>query len=117
MIKSDAIYQVLLKYDFDLSRGNSGIYDYLKQHLNQFYVDIISAMSAPNDVMLKEIFINILKDKKPLLHKLCNEIPEVIFAFDNGHIPDAYSKSKMLFDETKPYLAYLFIKSNEFRYV
>ena len=108
MIKSDAIYQVLLRYDFDLSRGNNGIYDYLKQHLNQFYTDIVSAISAPNDVMLKETFINMLKAEMPLLQKICEEIPEIIFAFDNGHIPDAYSKSKMLFDETKPYLLHRF---------
>ena len=36
MIKSDAIYKTLLKYDFDLSRGSNQIYEYLKDHLNQY---------------------------------------------------------------------------------
>ena len=103
MIKGDAIYKVLLKYDFDLSRGNSGVYEYLKNHLNQFYLDITEALAAPNDIMLKETFVNMLKDKMPLLKKLCEEIPEIISAFDNGHIPEAYSRSKTIFEETKPH--------------
>ena len=108
MIKGDAIYKVLLKYDFDLSRGNSGVYEYLKNHLNQFYLDITEALAAPNDIMLKETFVNMLKDKMPLLKKLCEEIPEIISAFDNGHIPEAYSRSKTIFEETKPHLLHRF---------
>ena len=40
MIKDDRIYQVLLKYNFDLFRGNKNITEYMREHCNQFYCDI-----------------------------------------------------------------------------
>lgn len=32
MIKDDTIYQVLLKYSFDLFRGDKNITEYMKEH-------------------------------------------------------------------------------------
>lgn len=40
MIKNDRIYQVLLKYNFDLFRGDKGITEYMAEHCNQFYCDM-----------------------------------------------------------------------------
>lgn len=36
MIKDDRIYQVLLKYNFDLFRGDKNIIEYMREHCNQF---------------------------------------------------------------------------------
>ena len=36
MIKDDRIYQVLLKYNFDLFRGDKNITEYMREHCNQY---------------------------------------------------------------------------------
>lgn len=46
MIKDDRIYQVLLKYNFDLFRGDKNITEYMREHCNQFYCDICDALKG-----------------------------------------------------------------------
>ena len=103
MLKGDSIYQVLLRYDFDLMRGNEGIAEYINDHLNKYYSDMNEAISKKND-FLGSTFIGMLKEKMPLLNELCKDIPSVLFDFDNGHIQKAYNDSVVLFDKLKPYL-------------
>lgn len=102
MIKSDSLYQVLLKYDFELIRGNEGISEYIYNHLKQYYNDIDDAISKKND-FLGETFVDMLKEKMPLLSELCECIPSVLSKFDDGHIQKAYNESVALFDKAKPY--------------
>lgn len=112
MIKGDALYKVLLKYDFDLYRGNEGICEYLKQHLNQFYTDVSFAITSRDNDFLGETFINMLNEKMLILKKICDEVPEIINNFDDGHILESYSKSSKLFDYIKPYLLHRFSQIN-----
>ena len=103
MIKDDRIYQVLLRYDFDLFRGKKGITEYITEHLSKYYAEIVSATEGNNE-FLGPYFITLLKDKLPIIKELCDEIPAILSAFDNGHIRDAYNKSALLFDNVEPYL-------------
>lgn len=103
MVKSDSIYQVLLKYDFDLFRGNKGIEEYLSEHLNQYFKDIVDATEG-NNSFLGEDFVGLLKNELRTLNNICNEIPVILKEFDDGHIKDAYIRSNALFEYIKPYL-------------
>ena len=103
MFKDDIVYQVLLKYDFDLFRGKKGITEYMLEHLAAYYAEIVSATEGRNE-FLGDYFIALLKDKLPILRDLCGEIPTILSAFDNGHIREAYNRSAVLFDKVEPYL-------------
>ena len=103
MIKGDSIYQVLLKHDFDLFRGDKGIAEYMAGHLGKFYEDIVVATEGENP-FLGDAFTNLLKQELEFLHDICVEIPNILTAFENGHIRDAYVNSSVLFDRMKPYL-------------
>lgn len=100
MIKDDRIYQTLLKYDFDLFRGEKNIAEYMEDHLNHFYEDIVDATNGNNEFLGDE-FIELLKQELNKLRDICTEIPAIINAFDNGHIKNAYSRSEVLFDRAK----------------
>lgn len=103
MIKSDRIYQVLLKYDFELFRGSKSIAEYITDHLTQYYSEMLSATDGENE-FLGDTFVKKLKEKMPILEDICHEIPIILADFNNGHIKDAYIKSSMLFDRIEPYL-------------
>lgn len=103
MIKSDSIYQVLLKYDFDLYRQDKGITEYMTDHLRQYYTDIVAATEGKND-FLGEAFVSLLKDKLGCVNYVCEEIPTILSDYDDGHIKEAYIKSCSLFENMKPYL-------------
>lgn len=103
MIKDDRIYQVLLRYDFDLSRGTNGITKYMSEHLNQYYKDITEAIDG-NNSFLGETFIKLLKNKMKDLNEICTKIPYILDCFDNGHIKKAYEESTLLFENIKPLL-------------
>ena len=60
MIKDDRIYQVLLKYNFDLFRGDKNITEYMREHCNQFYCDICDA--EVNDEVTKTAIENLAKN-------------------------------------------------------
>lgn len=102
MYKEDDLYQVLLKYDFDLFRGNKGIAEYMEEHLNQYYSDIVEATEG-NNPFLGEEFVKLLKEKLDLLNEICQEIPSILKTYDNGLIKETYIKSEELFEKVKDY--------------
>lgn len=53
MIKDDTLYQVLLKHNFSLFKGNMCISDYLENHLKQYFSDVIQAKNGENKRLLK----------------------------------------------------------------
>lgn len=100
MIKDDCIYQTLLKYNFELFRGEKGIKEYLEEHLKQFYIDIEGAVNGTNPFLGND-FIELLKEELDYLKHICIEIPAVINEFDDGHIKKAYDRSEVLFNRAK----------------
>ncbi len=67
MIKDDSLYQVLLKHNFSLLKGNMCISDYLENHLKQYFSDVIQAKNGENK------FLGIISSlclKKKLIHFL-----------------------------------------------
>ena len=81
MYKEDDFYQVLLKYDFDLFRGDKGIAEYMEEHLTQYYSDIVEATEG-NNPFLSEDFVKLLKEKLDLLKEVCKEIPTILKLYD-----------------------------------
>ena len=102
MIKDDRIYQVLLKYNFDLFRGDKNITEYMREHCNQFYCDICDAVKGDNS-FLGEDFVNLLKDELGELQDICLIIPEILELNDRGLIKATYEKGFQLFERMKPY--------------
>ena len=102
MIKDDRIYQVLLKYNFDLFRGDKNITEYMREHCNQFYCDICDAVKGDNS-FLGEDFVNLLKDELVELQDICLIIPEILELNDRGLIKATYEKGFQLFERMKPY--------------
>lgn len=102
MIKDDRIYQVLLKYNFDLFRGDKNITEYMREHCNQFYCDICDAVKGDNS-FLGEDFVNLLKDELGELHDICLIILEILELNDRGLIKATYEKGFQLFERMKPY--------------
>ncbi|MDO4811019.1 MAG: RES domain-containing protein [Eubacteriales bacterium] len=111
MIKDDRIYQVLLRHDFDLFRGNKEISEYLREHLDKYYNDISIAAKTDNS-FLGGTFTNLIEGKLETLRDFCTTIPEVLTAYENGYIKDAYVKSAKLFDQIKPYFLFCNSSSN-----
>ena len=102
MIKDDRIYQVLLKYNFDLFRGDKNITEYMREHCNEFYCDICDAVKGDNS-FLGEDFVNLLKDELGELQDICLIIPEILELNDRGLIKATYEKGFQLFERMKPY--------------
>ena len=102
MIKDDRIYQVLLKYNFDLFRGDKNITEYMREHCNQFYCDICDALKGGNS-FLGEEFVNLLNGELEKLQDICSIIPEILELNDKGLIKATYEKGFQLFERMKPY--------------
>ena len=102
MIKEDKIYQVLLKYNFDLFRGDNNIAEYMREHCNQFYFDICDAVQG-NNSFLGDDFVKLLKDELTKLRDICFDIPEILELNDRGLIKASYERGFQLFDKMKPY--------------
>lgn len=56
MIKDDSLYQVLLKHNFSLLKGNMCISDYLENHLKQYFSDVIQAKNGENKFLGDNFF-------------------------------------------------------------
>lgn len=97
MIKDDRIYQVLLKYNFDLFRGDKNITEYMREHCNQYYCDILDVVQGENS-FLEEGFVNLLKGKLEELQDICSIIPEILELNDSGLIKATYEKGFQLFE-------------------
>lgn len=107
MIKDDPIYQTLLKYDFDLFRGDKDITKYINDHLSQYFTDIVNC-TKQNHPFLTSHFIEMLKKEIDYLNEICTKIPLVLELFNDGHIKDAYNKSAELFEYSKEKLLFSF---------
>lgn len=102
MYKGDSLYQVLLKYDFDLFRGAYGITEYLRSHCQQYYKDILEAVNGDNS-FLGEEFVKLLRENLSLLNDICTEIPNILELYDQGFLGNAYQQAYALFERLKPY--------------
>ena len=94
--------QVLLKYNFDLFRGDKNITEYMREHCNQFYCDICDALKGGNS-FLGEEFVNLLNGELEKLQDICSIIPEILELNDKGLIKATYEKGFQLFERMKPY--------------
>lgn len=113
MYKSDALYQALLKYSFDLFRGNDGITKYISDHLKKYHEDIMSAINDSNPFLENEC-VTYLKSKLIILSEICGDISAILTSFDDGLIKDAYNQSDVLFEKIKPHLNYCFATQGRF---
>lgn len=100
MIKDDKLYQILLKNNFDLYRGEKSVAEYMQQHLSQYYNEISNSISAQDNPFLGEEFTKLLCEKLELLDEICRDIPTIIETYNNGFIKQAYEKSFALFEKT-----------------
>ena len=98
----DSLYQVLLKYDFDLFRGAHGITEYLRSHCQQYYKDVLEAVNGDNS-FLGEEFVKLLRENLSLLNDICTEIPNILELYDQGFLGNAYQQAYALFERLKPY--------------
>ena len=108
MVKSDSIYQVLLKYDFDLFRGNKGIEEYLSEHLNQYFKDIVERYEIELPDVLEE-----------LTDDLCSSIGSLTNASKITNTLQSVKRIKVSSTTISNYLNYLiesFLLSNAKRY-
>jgi len=108
----NSIMKTLLKYDFDLFRGDKGIAEYIKGHLKEYYSDIVDAITKEKNDTLDVSCIEMIKNELAVLKKACDEIPEILADYENGHIKDAYIRSGNFFNELKPYLLFPFPWTN-----
>ncbi len=117
MIKDDQIYQVLLRYNFALFRGDKCIADYMREHCNQFYSDICDAVDGDNSFLGVD-FVNLLKDKLKELKEVCTSIPAILELNDKGYVKATYEASFKLFETMKPYFytRYSWRENNGFYY-
>lgn len=99
MIKDDKIYQIILKNNFDLSRGEKSVAEYMQQHLSQYFNETSNSISAQDNPFLEEEFTKLLYEKLELLNKICREIPAIIETYNNGFIKQSYEKSFSLFEK------------------
>ena len=99
MIKDDKIYQILLKNNFDLYRGEKSVAEYIQQHLSQYYNEISTSISAQDNPFLGEEFTKLLCEELELLDEICRKIPAIIETYNNGFIKQAYEKSFALFEK------------------
>ena len=102
MIKDDSLYQVLLKHNFSLFKGNMCISDYLENHLKQYCSDIIQAKNGENK-FLGDKFFFMLEEEFDTLSLVCDQIIIIIKEYCNGHIRSSYNRSAELFDRIKHY--------------
>lgn len=105
MIKDDAIIRVLLKYNFNLFRESKKMSQYMKEHLNNYYEDIINATKEENN-FLSEEFIELLKEDLDHLKVISEEIVSVLSLYESGFVKDAWIKGHILFDRVRPFFLY-----------
>ena len=105
MIKDDAIIRVLLKYNFNLFRESKKMSQYMKEHLNNYYEDIINATKEENN-FLSEEFIELLKEDLDHLKEINEEIVSVLSLYESGFVKDAWIKGHILFDRVRPFFIY-----------
>ena len=96
MYTGDALFKTLLKYDFNLMRGNESISTYLEKHFQNYMCDVVQAMQQENP-LLGTGFITMLSDKMDLLRNACDKIIRVFILYLDGRIKPAYEEAYELF--------------------
>jgi hypothetical protein len=102
MYKDDQLFQVLLRYDFDLNRNGLDVPSYLENHFEKYANDIESAASGSNPLLGTEFCTQVL-DNVSLIRSICNKIIEIGRINRNGQIKDAFESAYTLFSSMEPY--------------
>lgn len=102
MYKGDSIYKVILKYNFDLFRGELDVPSYLENHLKKYVSDIQVAIQGDNP-FLGAKFVSMLNKRVSLINKICSQIVGISEKYNSGLIKDAYIEAYTLFDYMHPY--------------
>lgn len=107
MYKGDQLFQVLLKYDFDLNRNGYDVPSYLKEHFEKYERDIESAASGSNPFLGVEFCTQVLKNI-PLIKDISNRIVGIGQMNRDGRIKDAFENAYTLFSSMEPYFLFRF---------
>lgn len=102
MYKKDSIFRTLLKYDFDLYRGDMTISEYLNNNFEEYISDVSAAVEDINP-LLGDKFIVRLKDKLCLIRESCNRIIHILKLNEEGNIKASYQEAYSLFDSLLPF--------------
>lgn len=102
MYKDDSVFRMLLKYNFNLYRGNMTISEYLGNHFEEYISDISKAADGENP-LLGNNFTAQLKDKLCLIKEICHQIIDTLKSNENGNIKESYDKAYALFDMLSPF--------------
>lgn len=98
----DELFQILLKYDFDLNRNDLDVPSYLERHFKKFSDDIEIAASGSNPLLGTEFCAQVL-DNISLIKSICNKLVEIGRINRNGQIKDAFESAYNLFSSMEPY--------------
>jgi len=102
MYKDDELFQVLLKYDFDLYRNKSDVPSYLEEHFENYICDIERAASG-NNPLLGSDFCSQLLINIATLKTICNDLVKISRINRNGQIKEAFEIAYNLFSSIEPY--------------
>ena len=102
MYNGDALFSALLKYKYDLSRGSLAVPDYLEEHFEEYYRDIVTAVNGDNP-FLGQRFVDLLKLELPNLQTIIEKIVIMSRQQRAALVKDAYVSAYELFDFLKPY--------------
>ena len=102
MYTEDMLFQIVMKYNYDLYRGPLDISTYMKNHFDQYINDLNKTINSENP-FLGESFINKLNEKIPLIEEVCDELIDISQTYRDGYIKAAYEKSYTLFESLSPY--------------
>lgn len=96
------LFDRLIKYDFELSRGNNSVSECLDNHLREYINDLKECLKDTNNSIGEE-FHSVLNKKIEFIEDICNRIVEVSESYRNGRIRESYEKSEELFDNLSGY--------------
>lgn len=102
MYKDDQIFQVLLRYDFDLNRNEFDVPSYFKNHFDLYINDIECAAFGSNPFLGTDFCTQVL-DSISLIKSISNKIVEISGLYWDGKIKDAFESAYTLFSSMKPY--------------
>lgn len=102
MYKDDQLFQILLKYNFDLYRNEFDVPSYLDYHFNEFTNDIERAAAGSNPILGPE-FCSLVLENISLIKGICNRLVEIGRINRNGQIKDAFESAYSLFSSMEPY--------------
>ncbi len=102
MYDRDALFKTLLKYNYNLNRGQLTVPDYLEKHFDEYYSDIVNAVNGDNP-FLGQQFIDLLNHELPILQTVIEKTVTVSRQQRAALIKDSYVSAYELFNFLKPY--------------